>query len=320
MTTMLNMPPLPLAADNPLTHVIDHPLWEEGGWYLLSNHMVMVAIAAGLMLALFPAITKKYREGRLVPTGGRNFFETIIVFVRDEVAKPVLGEHTTRYMPLLWTLFFFILFCNLLGLLPLDALTLAPAKAVGLAHGIYGTATANIYITAVLAGFVFVFWNVEGIRRNGIKAWLHHFTGGAPLYMVPIMAPVEFLGMFVKPAALAIRLFANMTAGHILIAVLIGFTTAAFVGLGGGVAGTAGAIGLGIPVVLGAAAIMVLELFVAFLQAYIFTFLTALFLSQMVAHHHEEDHHDEHAHDHTRDLQTEDMPDDAVVAGARMAG
>ena len=319
MTTTPSLPPLPsllpLAADNPLTHVVDHALWAPGGWYVLSNHMVMVAVAALILLLVMPRATRKYRRGDVVLDGkGANFLEAILLFVRDEVAKPVLGAHTDKYIPFLWTLFFFILTCNLLGLLPLDALTLAPARAVGLDHGVYGTATANIAITAVLAVFAFIFWNVAGIRENGIGAWAKHFTGGAPLYMAPIMVPVEILGMFIKPVALAIRLFANMTAGHILVAVLIGFTTAAYVNLG-----ILGTIGVGIPVLIATVLIMVLELFVACLQAYIFTFLTALFLGQLVAHH-EEDHHDEHEADHTRNLEANDLPDDAVAAGAHMAG
>ena len=305
---------LTLAADNPLSHVVDHALFAPGGWYVLSNHMIMVTVAALIMLVAFPQLTEKYRSGHPVPTGGRNFFEAILVFVRDEIAKPVLGPKTGRHMPFLWTLFFFILICNLLGLLPLDALTLGPAKAVGLAHGIYGTATSNIAITAVLALFAFIYWNVAGIKDHGLGAWFHHFTGGAPLYMAPIMVPVEFMGMLVKPAALAIRLFANMTAGHILVAVLIGFATAAYTWMGVG-----GTLLLGIPVILGTVAIMVLELFVAFLQAYIFTFLTALFLSQMVMDHHD-DHDEAHDASHTRNLETENLDDSAVVAGARMAG
>ena len=311
---------LPLAADNPLTHVVDHKLIEADlfgveGWYVLTNHMVMVAIAAIILLLLFPAITRRYRSGEVVMTGKQaNFLEAMMLFVRDEIAKPVLGERTDRHIGFLWTLFFFILTCNLLGLLPLDALTLAPAKAVGLEHGIYGTATANVAVTIVLALFAFFYWNFAGMREHGLGAWLHHFLGGAPAYMAPIMIPVEFMGMLVKPVALMIRLTANMTAGHVLVAVLIGFATTAYVALG-----TLGTLALGLPIIIGTVGIMLLELFVAFLQAYIFTFLTALFLSQMVVHHHK-DHGDEHAHDHTRDLQTDGLPTDAVVAGARAAG
>src|SRR5690606_16641378 len=131
---------------------------------------------------------------------------------------------------------------------------------------------------------------ISGIRANGVVNYAKHFLAGAPVYMAPIMVIVEILGMIVKPVALAIRLFANLTAGHLLVAVLIGFVgSAASLGVGA-------MVGIGIPTVLGATAIMVLELFVAFLQAYIFTFLTALFISQLVVHEHE--HHEGEGGEH----------------------
>ena len=153
----------------------------------------------------------------------------------------------------------------------------------------------------MLAVFSFLVWNVAGIREHGLKSWAHHFLGGAPWYMAPIMVPVEIIGMIVKPAALALRLFANMTAGHILIAVLIGFVSASFA------AGAALGAGVTFAVILGATAIMVLELFVACLQAYIFTFLTALFIGQLVVH---EEEHDEAEHE-TLPGDVGDMTDDA---------
>lgn len=276
-----------LAAANPLDHVVDHPLVQtSSGWWLVTNHMIMMCVSALLMLLIFPAMTRRYRSGEWVPTGGRNFFEAILVYMRDDVAKPLLGHDTTRYMPYLWTLFFFILFTNLLGLLPLDLLT---GKLLGLnhGHGIYGTATANFYVTATLAIITFLVVQISGLVRNGIGGWAHHFLGGAPWYIAPVMIPVEFLGMLIKPFALAVRLAANMTAGHILLAVIIGFVPAAFAGLG-----TGGGWAVGIISVISAVAINCLELFVAFLQAYLFTFLTALFISQMITHEHDDKHHD----------------------------
>ena len=291
-----------LAADNPLSHVVDHAIAYTGndsttGWWLLSNHMVMMLIAAGLMLLIFPAITKRYRSGELVPTGTRNMFEAVLLYVRNDVAKPVLGADTDRFMPFLWTLFFFILFNNLLGLLPLDLITTPIARAITgnpNAHGVYGTPTANPYVTAVLALFSFFMIHYSGVRANGFTNYAKHFLGGAPWYMAPIMVPVEIIGMLVKPFALFLRLAANMTAGHILLAVLIGFPALAAAGM----KSYGGAVVIGIPTVIGAAAIMCLELFVAFLQAYLFTFLTSLFIGQMVVHDHGE-HHDAHtdAHD-----------------------
>jgi F-type H+-transporting ATPase subunit a len=309
-----------LAAGSPLEHVVDHPIVARNGWYLLTNHMMMLLLAAALMLIIFPLITRRYRSGELVPTGTRNFFEAILLYVRNDVAKPVLGDDTDRFMPFLWTMFFFILFNNLLGLLPLEPITGPVAHGAGLHHGIYGTATANIWVTGTLAFISWVVIQVSGIRANGFGNYVRHFLGGAPWYMAPIMIPVEILGMIVKPCALAIRLFANMTAGHILVAVIIGFVAQA------AAAGVGVMLGIGVASVLGATAIMVLETFVAFLQAYIFTFLTALFIGQLVVHEHEEgeghSHQDEtHEHIGSGDLTDyQKLPQDARVAGARAAG
>lgn len=284
---MASFPALPLAVANPLTHAVDHSIITTStGWWLLTNHMVMLLVAAGLMLLIFPKITKRYRDGEHVPTGARNMFEAIMLYIRDDVTKPLLGHATTKYIPYLWTLFFFILFNNLLGLLPLDVITGSiDPRAHG--HGIYGTATGNFWVTSTLALVTFVVTQVSGLRANGFNGWAKHFLGGAPWYIAPVMVPVEFMGMLIKPFALAVRLAANMTAGHILLAVIIGFVPAAFSALG-----TGGGWVIGIVSVVSAVAIMCLELFVAFLQAYLFTFLTALFISQMVMH--DEEGHEEH--------------------------
>ncbi len=326
MIAAFNPLPMIIAAASPLDHVLDHPIIVRNGWFLLTNHMLMIFAAAILMLLIFPALTRRYRDGELVPTGTRNFFEAIMMYIRNDVVKPVLGEETDRFIPFLWTLFFFILFMNVLGLLPLDALQ-APfvsydAEGHANFYPIYGTATANLGVTAALAVFSFLMWNVAGIRANGIGAWAGHFLGGAPWYMAPVMVPVEILGMFVKPFALAIRLMANMTAGHVLVAVLISMAGAAFRAMG-----TGGGDGVMIPVIIGTTAIMMLELFVAFLQAYIFTFLTTLFISQLVVHEHEEHgeegvHHDE-AHESVGGGDLTDfakLPAEARGAGTHMAG
>lgn len=283
---MMNLLPTLLAAGDPLQHVVDHPIITSNGahdgWWILTNHMVMMLIAAGLCLAIFPAITRHYRDGRSVPTGRRNFLEAIMMYVRNDVAKPLLGDDSDKFMPLLWTLFFYIWFVNLLGLLPLDAIQEVIFQ--GKFHPIYGTATSNFYVTATLALIVFAVVQFNGIRSAGVGGWAHHFLGGAPWWLSPIMVPVELMGMAIKPFALAVRLAANMTAGHILLAVLIGFVPTAWA--------TSAAVGSGIGViaVISAILLMLLELFVASLQAYLFTFLAALFISQMISHGHEEDH------------------------------
>ena len=283
-----------LAASNPLDHVADWPIFRtHGGTWWLTNHMVMMLIAAGLMLLIFPAITRRYRDGEHVPTGSRNFFEAILVYLRNDVVKPILGDKTDRYITYLWTLFFFVLFMNLLGLLPIDLITGKLLHLGHHGHGIFGTATSNFWVTATLALISFAVIQYSGVRANGVGGWLKHFLGGAPLYLAPIMIPVEILGMLVKPFSLAVRLAANMTAGHILLAVIISFVamaTAAMGAIGGGA--------VGVVSVVAAVGIMILELFVAVLQAYLFVFLTTLFIGQMITHHDEHEHgHDDHDHE-----------------------
>lgn len=283
-------PGLLAAGDNPLSHVVDHALViSDSGLWLLSNHTIMVIVAALICLVVLIPLTAKYRNG-VVPTGyTHNFFEAILLYLRNEVVKPLLGQYTDFYMPLLWTIFFFVWTCNLLGLLPLNTLT----GMVGIngEHGIGGTATSNVYVTGTLAVITFVVVQFTGILRNGVGGWAHHFLGGAPAWLFFIMVPVEFLGMLIKPFSLAIRLFANMTGGHVLLSVVLGFVAAM-----GTAFGLAGSLGIGLIVVPAGVALMCLELFVATLQAFLFMFLSALFISQMLPHH---DHdHDSAEHQH----------------------
>jgi F-type H+-transporting ATPase subunit a len=147
--------------------------------------------------------------------------------------------------------------------------------------GIGGTATQSIFVTAALATIAFLLINGVAIAKDP-AGYLKHLTGGAPVLMWPIMIPVEILGTFVKPFALAMRLFANMTGGHMVVAVMLMFVKMIVDGLG--------------PIAGGAAAL--LPVLVAFIQAFVFTFLTALFLGQLIVHDHEEGHgHEERGHD-----------------------
>jgi F-type H+-transporting ATPase subunit a len=302
MTTLPALAAAPLAAANPLDHVVDWPIWTAGKWWILTNHMVMMLIAAGLMLLIFPAMTRRYRDGEHVPTGTRNFFEAILVFIRNDVVKPILGDKTDRYIQYLWTLFFFILFCNVLGLLPIDLFTGKLLRLGHHGHGIFGTPTSNFWVTATLALISFAVIQYSGIKANGLGGWAKHFLGGAPLFLAPIMVVVEFLGMLVKPFSLAVRLAANMTAGHILLAVIISFAAMATAAIG-----VVGGLAVGAVSVVGAVAIMCLELFVALLQAYLFVFLTTLFIGQMITHHDEHEHeHDPHDKDKAHGMVTPD--------------
>jgi F-type H+-transporting ATPase subunit a len=170
--------------------------------------------------------------------------------------------------------FFFVLTVNLLGLLPIPAVS----NLIGIHLG--GTATGNIWVTATLAIATMVMMVVNGLRIGG-TAYLAHFCPG-PIWLAPLLVPVEIIGLIAKIFALAVRLFANMIAGHILLAVLLSFIMSA------GAISAALGLGIGALVVAGSVAINFLELFVAFLQAFIFTFLTTLFIGMSVVFHHDE--------------------------------
>jgi F-type H+-transporting ATPase subunit a len=286
-----------LAAANPIDHVTDKPI--GGQWFISNVTIMLVASAVLTVLTLVPA-------ARSIATGNRgsiddfraqglwaNLVESICLYLRNQVFRPILLGDTDRFTPLLWSFFWFILICNLLGLVPILDLTAPFMQLMNInhGHGIGGTATQSIWVTAALAGMAFLYWNVVAFSRNPV-AFLKHMTGGAPVYMWPIMIPVEIIGMFVKPTALALRLFANMTGGHIIIAVMLSFVAALIDALGP--MGYAVAIA---PLV-GATAIYFLEIGVAFLQAYIFTFLVCIFLGQLIAHHDDHSHDHEHGHGH----------------------
>jgi F-type H+-transporting ATPase subunit a len=230
-----------------------------------TKHVIMMWIASALLLLV---VLGAARRRSLVPRGLYNFVELLVAFVRNELAVPNIGkENADRFLPYLLTAFFFILFVNLFGLLPFA-----------------GTATANINVTVCLALFTFLVTQYAAIRSMGLGGYLGHLTGGVPKSLWPlwiIMIPVEFLGLFTKPFALTVRLFANMVAGHFVILALLGLIFAISVWVA--------------PVSIGLAlAIFMLELFVAFVQAYIFTMLSSLFIGAAFAHH-GDDHHEEHA-------------------------
>lgn len=234
-----------------------------------TKHVVMMWIACVIMLlVVFGALRRK----SLVPRGLYNFVEMLVQFVRNEIAVKNIGEaDADRFTPYLLTAFFFILFVNLFGLVPFA-----------------GTATANINVTVMLALFTFFITQYAAIRAMGIGGYLAHLTGGVPKSLAPlwlIMIPVEFLGLFTKPFALTVRLFANMVAGHFVILALLGLIFAISAWLA--------------PVSVALAlAIFLLELFVAFVQAYIFTMLSSLFIGAGLVHHGHDDDHGHGAHGH----------------------
>lgn len=220
---------------------------------------VFTLLMAGLILCLiFIPVASRYKKGHEVPKGLASFMEPLVVFVRDDIAIPNIGKNYKRFMPLLLTMFFLIWLLNLIGLVPFF-----PFSA---------NMSGNIAFTMVLALITLIVTNA-----SGNKAYLKHifWPPGVPVWLMPIMIPVEIIGVLTKPFALMIRLFANITAGHIIILSLISlifiFKSVAMAAVS-------------VPFAL---FISVLELLVAALQAYIFTMLTALFIGTAVA----EDHH-----------------------------
>ncbi len=359
-----------LMASDPMDHVLPHRFgdaimhWPVQWTFPLNiftvsphdtyftNHILMSIVAMAIMLLLFPRIGRRYAalaargSEPQVPTGFAGAMEFAMTFIRDNVARPVLGHRTDRFMPFLWTMFFYILICNLLGMIPLDAI-IGTISAGRLQH-VGGTATSNIMITAGLACCSFLMIHFSGAREvysalvagtyghhHGHDEAEHAHHGGghehaghgsahghaargaglppvvavaaAPLLYAWNFAPhvfapkqidgivavmltladfvmwagllvLETIGAIIKAFALAIRLFANMVAGHVVLASILALVA--------GFKGFFMSAGGGLIVVLGCAALSCLELFVAFLQAYIFTFLTTLFIGASVAPEH----------------------------------
>ena len=257
-------------------HVLDGTAFELPGGYELhlpnilgfqvTKFMVLELLAAVLILAIFIPLTRKAARGGLPRGPWWNAFESLLTFIRNEVARPNIGGHDAdKFVPLLWTMFLFILFCNLLGMIPM-----------------LGSPTASIYVTAALAVISFVVLHGAAIVKVGP---VHYFKSLWPHVDVPVIGlpiaafifALELFGTFTKSVVLAIRLFANMFAGHLVLATLLLFIyQVGMVGnyyLWGGVT---------LASVLGVTALSLLELFVAFLQAYVFTFLTALFIGMQM--------------------------------------
>ena len=242
---------------NEMTHAIDNKKpWDIS----ITKNVASLLLSAIIILWLFLAVARFYKrqETHSSPKGVAAFMEPIIVFVRDEIAKENIGPHYKRFVPLLLTFFFFIWINNVMGLVPLF-----PGGA---------NVTGNIAVTMVLAIIVMIVTNINGNKNY----WSHIFwMPGVPIAVKPLLAVVEFIGIFTKPFSLMIRLFANITAGHIIVLSLISlifiFETA-----------------LVSPVsVLLTLFISVLEILVTALQAYIFTLLTALYIGSAL---HEEHH------------------------------
>ena len=233
-----------------------------------TRNVVQMILALILLVILLINVAKKYQKGigtNKAPTGFQNAIEPVITFVRDEVAKPNLGHDYNKFLPYLLTIFFFILINNIFGLVPGSA-----------------NVTGNIAFTAVLGVISFIVISVNGNSHY----WGHIFNPPVPVGIKPILILVEILGVFTKPFALIIRLFANMLAGHIIIICLVSLI---FI-----FGGLSAAIGWGFSPISIAFSVFIylIEILVAFIQAFIFTNLTAVFIGQAIEDVH--DHHDKH--------------------------
>ncbi len=247
---------------------------EDGAFFLdmsITKNVFTMLLAAALLIFIFLSVAKAYTTNKgKAPKGLQALVEPMFLFIRDEVAKPNIGPKYESYLPYILTIFFFILMNNLLGLVPLF-----PGGA---------NVTGNISFTLVLALVAFIVINVSGNKHY----WGHMFwMPGVPVPMKLFLAPIELIGAITKPISLMIRLFANMTAGHIIVLSLISlifvFGHQGHSLIGSGVGAT-----LAVPFTL---FISCIEVLVAFIQAFIFAMLTSVFIGMAV-----EEHHEEHAH------------------------
>lgn len=230
--------------------------------FSITKNVAQLLLTATILFLIFTSIAKAYKTTGVTsaPKGKQSFFEPLITFVRDDIAKSNIGEKSDKYVPYLLTIFFLILINNVLGMLPIGA-----------------NLTGNIAFTFVLSVITLIVTNVNANKHY----WHHIFAPPAPKLLYIILVPLEIVGIFTKPFALMIRLFANITAGHIIVISLVGLI---FVFKTIWIS----------PVAVGFALFIdVLECLVALLQAYIFTLLTALFIGSAIADHHEDGVHND---------------------------
>ena len=235
----------------------------------VTKFMVLEVVGALLLVAIFIPLARRIRTGSRPIGRFWNFFEVMLVFIRDEVARPAIGKHDAdRFLPFLWTIFFFVLICNLLGMVPW-----------------LGSPTGALATTGALALITFATVVIAGMAKMGpIGFWIGqvpHMDLPLPLAILlkPMIFLIEVLGLCIKHFVLSVRLLANMMAGHLVLAVIIAFIAASVK------VGLFGWLGVSTVSILGATALSMLELFVAFLQAYIFAFLSALFIGMAVHPH-----------------------------------
>ena len=233
----------------------------------ITKNVVALFFSLGLMLFIFISVAKSYKTNKgKAPKGMQSFFEPLIIFIRDDIAKASIQKDPEKYMPYLLSIFFFIVLNNLLGLIPI-----LPGGA---------NLTGNITITLALAVFTFVITTVKGNKAY----WTHIVNApGVPWWLkipIPLMPVVEIVGMFTKPFVLMVRLFANITAGHII---ALGFYSLIFIF---GEKNIFAGYGISVVSIAFTIFMMILELLVAFIQAYVFTLLSALYFGMATEEHH----------------------------------
>ncbi|MFO0945287.1 MAG: F0F1 ATP synthase subunit A [Planctomycetota bacterium] len=228
----------------------------------LSKFMALEVLAAGLLLITFIPLAVSLKRRGYPKSRLANVLETMLLFIRDQVAVPAIGHHdANKFVPFLWSIFTFILFCNLLGMFPF-----------------LGSPTGALGCTGGLAFVSFLMIHVSGMRKLGTVGYAKAFVPHVPLALYPLMLVIEIIGHTIKPVILAVRLFVNILAGHTVLFVILGFIA---------VIGPSLLYFIVTPAsILGVVLLSFLELFVAFLQAYVFTFLTAIFIGAAVHPHH----------------------------------
>jgi len=250
-------------------YIVGHKHLEDGAYvasakpmdFSITKSVVGIFVTFLILFLVFTSVAKSYRSNGGIPKKLTGWMEPLVIFIRDDVAKANIGEAKyKKFVPFLLSIFFFILVLNILGLTPLGF-----------------NVTGNIAVTLVLA-LISLFVTLKSANKN---YWMHIFWPPVPLALKPLMIPIEIVGIFTKPFALMIRLFANITAGHIVILSLISLIFVAQAGSGTGMAWGVSPAAFALTLF-----IFVLEVLVAFLQAYIFTLLTALFVGMSVEEHH----------------------------------
>ena len=278
---------------------LDHPLIQLptvlGINFSVTKHVFMLWLVAATVFVVVTWTVRRYlKQGGLIPHGPMNALEAVVEYVRDSIVLPNVGRKwVNTWTPLILTFFFFILFANAVGLIPifevmalLDRWVLHTGEdslAKRLMHG-GTTATANFNVTAALASITFGAIIVAGTRAHGfVKHWKNLVPHGLAPVLYVILIPIEIMGMFVRPFALTMRLAANMTGGHIAILAILSFVFLFAEMFGRAVAGVGVGLAVSVPLAVGISA---LEIIVVLVQAYVFTLLTAVFMGMAIHAHH----------------------------------